>query len=461
MEKFFKIKERGSNLRTEIIAGLTTFFAMSYIIFVNPSILSDTGMSWGGVFVATVLATALGTILIGLLANIPYGMAPGMGLNAFFAYTVCLGMGFAWQEALAMVFICGIAGIIITVTRLRAALIVAVPESMRLAIGAGIGLFIAYIGLKQGGILQFVGTGEGWTAGSAAIPELAPFNNTAVIVTIAGLLITAVLMVLKVRGALLLSIIATTIIALIIGVTAFPGKVFDMAAVGEIDQVAFKLFGNPGLGSLFSDSSRIVTVVATIIAFLLTDIFDTIGTFLGTGVRTGIFTDESFKKMKEGKGFSTPIERGLFADVSTTSIGAMLGTSTTTTYVESAAGIGEGGKTGFSSLVTAGAFLLCLPFAPLMGIVPAQATAPILIIVGVLMVGNISKIKWDDFGDALPAFLTIIIMPMAYCITDGIAFGFIAYCLTRVISGRYKTVHPLVYIFAGFFILNYVLAAIL
>lgn len=460
MEKFFRLKEKGTNIRTEIIAGLTTFFAMAYIIFVNPDILSVTGMSRGGVFVATILATVLGTVLIGLLANVPYAMAPGMGMNAFFAYTVCLGLGFVWQEALAMVFICGIFGIIITVTKLRSAIIVAVPPALRNAIGAGIGLFIAYIGLKSGGILQFAGTSEGLTSGSAAIPSLVDFSELSVIVTLIGIAITAVLMVLKVRGALLISIIVTTVIALPFGVTSVPDKLFDLAAVGEINQVSFKLFGNPGLGSLFSDTSRIFTVIAAIIAFLLTDVFDTIGTFLGTGVRTGIFTEEHFESMKKGEGFKTPMEKGLFADVTATATGAILGTSNVTTYVESAAGIGEGGRTGLTSLVTAAAFLLCLPFASVVGMVPAQATAPALIIVGVLMIGNITKVKWEDFEEALPAFMTMLIMPMSYSITNGIAAGFISYCVVKFARGKFKEIHPVMYIVTAFFLLNYILTAL-
>ena len=461
MDKFFRLKEKGSNVRTEIIAGFTTFFAMAYIIFVNPEILSATGMSRGGVFVATVLSAALGTILIGLLANVPYAMAPGMGMNAFFAYTVCLGLGFAWQEALAMVFICGIFGIIITATKLRSAIILAVPASLRNAIGAGIGLFIAYIGLKDGGILQFVGTESGVTAGSAAVPSFASFADNAVAVTLIGLMITIVLMVLKVRGALLISILATTIIALPFGVASVPEKMFDLTAVGEINQVAFGLFGNPGFGSLFSDPSRVFLVIATVIAFLLTDVFDTIGTFLGTGMRTGIFTEAHFENMSKSKGFTTPMEKGLFADVTATAAGALLGTSNVTTYVESAAGIGEGGRTGLSSLVTAGAFLLCLPFASVIGIVPTQATSPVLIIVGVLMMGSVLKIKWNDFEEALPAFLAMLVMPMSYSITNGIAAGFISFCVVKFARGKFQEIHPMMYIVTAFFILNYVLTSVL
>ncbi|MCL1820668.1 MAG: NCS2 family permease [Oscillospiraceae bacterium] len=458
MDKFFKLKDKGTNIRTEAIAGFTTFFAMAYVIFVNPEILSVTGMNKSGVFAATVLATVIGTALIGLLANIPYALAPGMGLNAFFAYTICIGMGFVWQEALAMVFISGIIGIIITATRLRSAIIAAVPEPLRLAIGAGIGLFIAYIGLKQGGILKFANTHDEWTAGAEAIPGLVSFTDTTALVTLIGLAVTAALVVLKVRGALFISIIASTVAALSLGVTSLPDTLFSVSAIGDIDKVAFKLFGNPGLGSLFGDTSRLFSIIVTLTALVLTSMFDTIGTFLGTGARTGIFTDENLKEMRESKPFSTPIERGLFADVTATTAGSMLGTSNVTTYVESAAGIGEGGKTGLSSLITAAAFLLCLPFASLIDIVPAQATAPILVIVGVLMVGNVSKIKWDDFSDALPAFLTIIIMPMSYSITNGVAFGFMAYCLTKAAKGDAKKVHPLIYIFAALFLLNLVMS---
>ncbi len=461
MDKFFKLKERGTSVSTEITAGLTTFFSMAYIIFVNPSILAATGMSATGVFVATILSTIIGTVLIALMANIPYAIAPGMGLNAFFAYTVCLQLGFVWQEALAMVFICGIAGILITVTRLRSAIIVAVPPVLRNAIGAGIGLFIAYIGLKNGGLLQFVGTSDGFTTGSNAIPGLVNFTEIGAVVTLIGLAVTAILMLLKVRAALLIGIGATTIVALFTGVAHIPeGALVNFSAIGDIKFVAFSFFGSPGFGSLFADPNRVFIAIIAILAFLLTDVFDTIGTFLGTGMKTGIFTEEDIKKMNSGNGFSTPLEKGLFADCTATAAGALLGTSNVTTYVESASGIGAGGKTGLASIVTAIAFALCLPFSALIGIVPAQATAPILIIVGILMMSNVTKINWAEFEEAFPAFMTLLVMPMAYSITNGIAAGAISFCIAKVCTGKAKEVHIIMYIVSAFFILNFVLGAI-
>ena len=460
MEKFFKLKEHGTNVRTELIAGITTFFTMSYIIFVNPNILSETGMSWFGVFVATVIATVVGTLIMGLVANVPYAVAPGMGLNAFFTYTVCFGLGFVWQEALAMVFICGIINILITVTKIRKHIVKSIPLSLQNAIGGAIGVFIAYIGFMNAGWLNFIGTSEGFTPGVVGVvPELANFNEMGGIIALCGLVIIVVLMLLKVKAAMLLGIVGATIIAVATGFATLPENLFEMH-FGEVNEVAFSFFGSPGLGSMFSDPTKIIPALLVIFAFSLTDTFDTVGTFIGTGRKTGIFDEDDMQALETSSGFKSKMDKALFADSTATSIGALVGTSNATTYIESAAGINVGGKTGLTSVFTAILFLLCLPFMALFGIVPAQATAPALIVVGVLMAESFAGIKWADFEDALPALMTVLVMAFAYNISYGIAAGFLFYILAKVFRGKAKEVHPIIYVATALFILNFIVLAI-
>lgn len=470
MDQFFKLKEKGSNVRTEIIAGLTTFFTMAYIIFVNPNMLGLTGMDKGGVFVATILAAAIGTLIMGLVANVPYATAPGMGLNAFFTFTVCFSMGFKWQEALAMVFICGLINILITVTKIRKSIIKAIPSGLQHAIGGGIGMFIAFIGIKNSGFIDFtldagtyVDVGGGTIVGNAAaVPSLVNFSQPGPQLALIGLALTIVLLVMKVKGAMLIGIIATTLIGIPMQVTVLPdaGKLFDISAIGGIKNVAFSFFGSTGLASLFSDPTRIFLVLITIFAFSLSDTFDTIGTFIGTGRKTGIFDEADEKALNSGSGFKSRMDKALFADSTATSIGALLGTSNTTTYIESSAGIGVGGRTGLTAVTVAILFLLCLPFASLVGIVPAQATAPALIIVGILMAEAFGHIAWNDLEEAIPAFLTIAVMTFAYNISYGIAAGFIFYSIIKLVRGKGKEVHPILYGAAILFLVNFVLMAI-
>ncbi|NLE62397.1 MAG: NCS2 family permease, partial [Bacteroidales bacterium] len=419
MKDLFKLKENGTSVSKEIVAGATTFFAMVYIIFVNPSILSNAGMPWGGVFLATIFATFIGTIVMGLFANVPYALAPGMGLNAFFTYTVCGMMGFSWQEALGMVFICGIINVLITVTKVRKSIVRAIPESLQHAIGGGIGLFIAYIGLKNAGMLTFTADPGTWfmldpaspntsgiIADSSIVPALVDFSTNVPLLAIIGLVVTAVLLLLKVKGAILIGIIATALIGIPLKVTDVSGVVSGyqdlFSPFKDLGTTFFAAFD--GIGSLFSDASKLPMALLAIFAFSLTDTFDTIGTFIGTGRRSGIFTDEDLAAIENHRGFKTKMEKALFADSIATSIGAMLGTSNTTTYVESSAGIEAGGRTGLTSVVTAVLFLLCIFLAPVVGVVPAAATAPALIIVGVMMAGSFKSINWVDISEAIPAF---------------------------------------------------------
>lgn len=468
MDKFFGIKKAGSNVRTEVVAGITTFFTMAYIMFVNPSILSLTGMSWYGVFSATIIATVVGTLIMGLVANVPYAVAPGMGLNAFFTFTVVFALGFNWQEALAMVFICGIINIIITVTKLRKAIIKSIPHSLQLAIGGGIGLFIAYIGIKNAGFLKFTSDpGQNIVldngtviADSSIVPALVNFADNGALLALIGVVLIAVLMVMKVKGAILIGIVTTTLIGIPMGVTIIPDKLFDFSHAGDIKEVAFAFFGDVGFSSLFSNLDKVFLVVITVFAFSLSDTFDTIGTFIGTGRKSGIFDDEDEKALESGSGFKSKMDKALFADATATSIGALAGTSNTTTYVESAAGISVGGRTGLTAVVVAALFLLCLPFASLFGIVPAEATAPALIIVGILMAESFAGIKWADLEEAIPAFFTITIMTFAYNISYGIAAGFIFYILVKLFRGKIKEVHPIIIGAAILFLINFVLMAV-
>ena len=451
MDRFFKLKENGTNVRTEIMAGLTTFFAMAYILFVNPNILSQSGMEWGAVFLATIIASIIGTLVMGLVANVPYAQAPGMGLNAFFVYTVCFGLGFTWQQALSMVFICGLINIIITVTKLRKYIIKAIPTSLQSAIGGGIGLFVAYIGFLNVGFVEF----------GAGVPALAILNSPTLWVFLIGLAITIVLMLLKVKGAMLIAIIITTIIGIPFGVTSMTSTVSFSDACAALPSTFLAIFREGGIASLFTDASKLPLVLITIFSFSITDTFDTIGTFIGTGRQSGIFSEEDEKAMDENAGFKSRLDKALFADAIATSIGALFGTSNTTTFVESAAGIGVGGRTGLTSVVVSICFALSAFLATFVSAVPSAATAPALVMVGVLMAASFKDIDWSDLGEALPAFFAGLFMALCYSISYGIAFGFITYCIVKICSRKGKDVHPLLWACTGLFILNFILLAIL
>lgn len=451
MEKFFKLKENGTNVFTEIVAGITTFFAMAYIIFVNPQMLEQTGMPHGAVFLATIIAAVIGTLVMGLFANVPYAQAPGMGLNAFFTFTVCFGLGYSWQQALAMVFICGAVNVFITVTKIRKLIIKAIPENLQHAISGGIGIFIAYLGFLNINLISYPDN----------IPTLAYFNDPGVLLGIIGIIITLVLLVLKVKGAIMIGIVATTLIGIPMGITqlnfdATTGLAESFEQLGVTFGAAF---GKEGLPSLFNDVSKLPTVLMTIFAFSLSDTFDTIGTFIGTGRRSGIFDAEDEKALEEGNGFKSKMDKALFADSIATSVGAILGTSNTTTYVESAAGIAVGGRTGLTSVVTALLFLLSMFLAPIVGIVPGQATAPALVVVGIMMLSSFKEIDWSDFDVAIPAFFASIFMGLSYSISYGIAAGFIFYVIVKVCKGQAKEINPVLWVSTILFILNFIVQA--
>ncbi|HOE83752.1 MAG TPA: NCS2 family permease [Sphaerochaeta sp.] len=422
MEKFFKLKERKTTVKIEVMAGITTFLTMAYILAVNPGILSDTGMQFSKVFSATAISSAIATLIMALLANLPFALAPGMGLNAFMAYTVVLGMGYSWQFALTAVFVEGIIFIILTFVNIREAIINSIPDNIKKAIGVGIGLFIAFIGLQNAGIIvdgaTLVSLNPAWLKGDAGLALL-------------GLLITGVLLAYKVQGALLIGIIVTTIIGIPFGITKYAGGSYVPPAP------YFFPF----------EWSQVFTVDFVIImfTFLFVDMFDTVGTLIGCASKADMIRPD---------GTIPNVKEALFADAVGTTVGAVLGTSTVTTFVESSAGVVEGGRTGLTALVVAILFLLSLFLEPLFGSIPSAATAPALILVGVFMITPVKSIEWDDMTEAIPAFLTIIFMVVAYSIADGIMFGVVSYVLLKLFSKKTKEITPMTWVLFALFVLK-------
>lgn len=451
MEQFFKLKENGTNVTTEIIAGITTFFAMAYIIIVNPNTLSQAGMEWGAVFLATIISAIIGTIIMGLVANVPYAQAPGMGLNAFFVYTVCFGLKFTWQQALSMVFICGLLNILITVTRIRKYIIKAIPTSLQNAIGGGIGIFIAYIGLLNAGAINF----------EAGVPAMSVIATKALVLFIIGLVLIIVLTVLNVKGGILIGIILTTLIGIPLGITKTGDTVKFSEALAVLPTTFGVIFTAEGLPSLFGDMAKLPLVLITIFSFSLSDTFDTIGTFIGTGRRSGIFSAEDEASLESGKGFSSKMDKALFADATATSIGAIFGTSNTTTYVESAAGIGAGGRTGLTSVVVAVCFALSAFLSSFISAVPSVATAPALVIVGCMMISSFKEIEWTQLEEAIPAFFAGVFMALCYSISYGIAAAFIFYCIVKICKKKANELNPIIVIATILFVINFILQAFL
>ena len=451
MEKLFQLKKNGTTVSTEVMAGITTFFAMAYIIAVNPNTLSQAGMEWGAVFLATIISAVIGTLIMGLVANVPYAQAPGMGLNAFFVYTVCFQLGFTWQQALSMVFICGLINIFITVTKIRKIIIKAIPQSLQNAIGGGIGVFIAYLGFLNVGFISF----------ESGVPAIATINQPVLWIFLIGLVVAVVFTLKNVKGGILIAIIITTLLGIPFGVTTTTDTVSFVDAFNALPSTFGVIFTSAGLPSLFSDIARLPLVLITIFAFSMSDTFDTIGTFIGTGRRSGIFSQEDEEALESGSGFSSKMDKALFADATATSIGAIFGTSNTTTYVESAAGIGAGGRTGLTSVVTAICFALSAFLATFVSAIPSAATAPALIIVGCMMVSSFAQIDWENLEEAIPAFFAGIFMALCYSISYGIASAFIFYCLIKIFKKEAKEIHPIIAVVAFLFILNFILLAII
>lgn len=432
MDRYFGFKEHGTTYRKEMVAGLTTFLSMAYILFVNPLVLSATGMDSGAVFTATALAAAIGTLLMGVLANYPIALAPGMGINAFFAYVVVLDMGIPWETALFGVFVSGLIFVVITVTKIRETIINAIPAELKYAAAAGIGLFIAFIGLKNAGII---------IGNDATFVSLGHITSGAPLLAIFGVFITVILMVRGVKGGIFYGLIITAVVGVLTGVAPAPTGFIDLIPP-SLEPTFLKAF-SIDLSEVFNWS-----FVVVVLTFLFVDFFDTAGTLYAVANQAGFVKDNKLPRA----------EKALLADSSVTSIGALLGTSTTTAYIESSSGVAAGGRTGFTSVTTAALFILALFFSPLLTpfMMQAAITAPALIIVGILMASSLSLIDWKKLEVAAPAFLTVVAMPLTFSIATGIAMGFIFYPITMVAKGEAKKVHPIMYVLFVVFILYFV-----
>ena len=427
LNKLFGFDHSKNSLRTEILAGITTFITMAYILAVNPAIFGELGtMPVGAVFTATALAAIVGCVVMALWAKLPFGLAPGMGLNAFFVYTVCMSMGYSWQFALTAVFIEGLIFILMTITNIREAIVYAIPQCMHYAIGAGIGLFVAFIGLQNGGVI---------VNNDATLVALGDITKGPALLSMIGLIITGVLYVRKVRGAMLIGILITTLIGIPMGITEFKG-----------------IFSRPeSIKPIFCqfewDNIFTLDMLVVVFTLLFMDMFDTMGTLIGIGVKA---------KLIDKSGNIYHLKQAFMADAIATTVGAMLGTSTTTTFVESASGISQGGRTGLTAFVVACCFAVTLFLSPLFLSIPPAATAPVLIIVGLLMLEPIKNIELDNFSESIPAFICIIMIPMSYSISNGILLGMISYTIINILSGKAKNLTLAMYILATLFVLKYI-----
>ena len=451
LEKFFKLKENNTNVKTEVMAGITTFMTMAYILAVNPNILSATGMDRQAILLATALASFLGTLLMALLANYPFALAPGMGLNAYFAYTVVIGYGYSWQIALLAVFIEGLIFIVLSVTNVREAIFNAIPMTLKSAVSAGIGLFIAFIGLQNA---KIVVNNDSTLVTYQNFKENFSSVGMGALLALIGVLITAFLLIKKVKGGILFGILITWVLGIICELTHLYVPNADLGMYSVIPS-AFVSFDFSPLGNTFGQvfkadfsTVKILDMVVIVFAFLFVDIFDTLGTLIGVSSKANMLD-------KDGK--LPRIKGALLADAIATSAGAVLGTSTTTTYVESASGVTEGGRTGLTAVVTGLLFLLAVVFSPLFLTIPSFATAPALIIVGFYMIGSVARINWDNMLESIPAFLCIISMPLMYSISEGIAIGVISWTILHLCTGKTKgKVSILMYVLTVLFILKYV-----
>ena len=428
LKKLFGFDSTKTTVRTEIVAGITTFLTMSYILAVNPTMFGELdGMPVGSVFTSTALAAIVGCLAMAFVGKLPFGLAPGMGLNAFFVYSVCMGMGYSWRFALTAVLIEGLIFIVLTLTNLREAIVNAIPMSLRNAIGAGIGLFIAFIGLKSAGVV---------VADGATLVALGDVTSGSALLAFIGLVITGFMYSRNVPGAILLGIIITMVIGIPLGVTEFKGIVSAPESIAPI-------FCQFEFDKIFS-----VDMLVVVFTFFFIDMFDTVGTLVGVCTKA---------KMMDENGNIYRVKQAFMADSIATTAGALLGTSTTTTYVESAAGVAQGGRSGLTALVVGGCFVIAMFFSPLFLSIPSAATAPALIIVGLLMAEQIKNVDFDDFSESIPAFVCMLMMPLTYSISNGILIGMITYVLMNIICGKFKKLSPAMYILAVLFILKYIL----
>lgn len=427
IDNYFELSKANTSIRTEVLAGITTFMTMAYILVVNPSILSNTGMSRDALFTTTALASFLATMIMAIWARLPFALAPGMGLNAFFAFTVVLGMGHSWQFALTAVFLEGLIFIALTFLNIREKIIDAIPLGIKHAISAGIGLFIAFIGLQNAGVI---------VKNDNVMVGLGQMGSPSVLLCLAGVIVTGVLLARKVKGALLIGIFLVTLAGIPFGLTELPqGGLFSMPP--SVEPIAFKFEFHTILS---------IDMLIVLFTFLFVDMFDTLGTLVGVATKAN---------MLDEKGKLPRARQALFADAIGTTLGAMLGTSTVTTYVESASGVAEGGRTGLTSFTTAMLFIVALFFSPMFLMVPAAATAPALILVGSFMLSPILKIDFNDVTEAIPAFFTIIMMPLTYSIAEGIVFGMLSYVLLKAFTGKVKQVSLVMWVLSLFFLLKF------
>ncbi len=425
LQKLFGFKIGEHNVRTEIFAGITTFLTMAYILAINPNILGDTGMDKGALFTTTAIIGGVATIFMGLYAKLPFALAPGMGLNAFFAYTVCLILGYSWQFALTAVFLEGIIFIILTLTNIREKLVYMIPDTLKKSISAGIGLYIAFIGLKSAGVIA---------NNEATLVCLGKVTEGPALLCIIGLLVTSILLIKNIKGGLLLGIVITTLIGIPMGVTKFSGL---MSTPPSIEPIFFKFQWDQIL------TKDMFLIVFT---FLFVDLFDTIGTIIGVTTRAGIVNKD---------GTIPGLKKAFLVDAVATTAGAAMGTSTVTTFVESAAGVEQGGRTGLTAFVSGCCFLLALFFAPFFLAIPAAATSPVLVLVGLMMIASVTQIDFSNYLESIPAFICLIMMPLTYSISDGIVFGQLSYVLINVLSGNHKNVTVGMYILSAFFLLKF------
>ena len=426
LERLFKINAQGSSVKSEVIGGITTFLTMAYIIFVNPSILSETGMDYGAVFVATCLAAAIGCLIMGLWANYPVALAPGMGLNAFFTYTVVFGMGYTWQTALGAVFFSGIIFFLLSAFRVREWIIKSIPTTLRLAIAAGIGAFLALIGLKNANII---------VASDATMVALGDLGDTSVLLAAAGFFLIIGLVARQIQGAALISILLISAIALMLGLVDYEGIVSMPPSLAPT-------FMQMDIAAAFD-----LGMLSVIFAFLFVDLFDTSGTLLAVAQRAGI---------AKADGHMPRLEKALMADSTATVAGSVMGTSTTTSYIESAAGVASGGKTGLAAVTVGILFLLAMFFAPLAGMIPPYATAGAIIYVAVLMLFTLKDVQWEDITEAAPVAVVLLMTPLTYSIADGIALGFISYVVVKFLAGRYRELNPSVVVLGLLFIAKFI-----
>lgn len=438
-KSLFRFKERGTNVKTEIRAGIATFLTMAYIIVVNPSILANAGMPFDGVLFATVLVCAVSSILMGLVANLPFGLAPGMGINAFFTFSLVIGMGISWQTALGAVFISGIIFLILSIFKVREIIVRAIPATIRYAVAAGIGIFLALIGLTSVG---FIVSNPATVVGFGGM-------NAQTIIFIVGLFITGFLVIKKVKGALIYGIVATSVIALVVSLITVSrgGEAFVQLPKGVFALPSLDVFFKLDIVSAFS-----LGMILPIFTLIFTDMFDSISTFIGVS-EVGGFIDEK-------TGEPENVGRALLVDAFSTTISGLFGTSSGTTYIESAAGVEEGGRTGLTAVVTGLLFIPFMFLSPLLSFIPGVATAPILVLVGIFMIKPLRRVEWGDFEEAIPAFLALILIPLTYSITQGIIWGFISYTLIKLVRGKGKEIHPALYVIDAFAILSLVLESI-